>query len=166
MHIRRLALVASLAIACSAYAAEHHHQHKHGVGLLEVEVENSEVEIELELPLESAVGFEHLPRNAPEKAALAGAEAVRRDAASLFRPTPEAGCTVVSAKVELPDGDDKHEDIEGEYVFRCANPAALKSIETTLFKHFKRLYRLEAERKGSAGRGSARLTPKQPVLAW
>jgi hypothetical protein len=165
MHIRHLALIAALA-ACGAYAAEHHHQHQHGVGLLDVEVENAEIEIELDVPMDSAVGFEHLPRNTSEKAALAKAEAVLRDAAALFKPTPAAGCTLVSAKVELPDGDDKHEDIEGEYVFRCADPAALKGVETTLFKHFKQLYRLEAEYSGPMGRGTARITPKQPALTW
>ena len=61
---------------------------------------------------------------------------------------------------------DAHADIDARYVFHCANPAALKGIETTLFKHFKRLYRLEVQRVGPVGQGAARLTPKQPVLNW
>jgi hypothetical protein len=39
-----------------------------------------------------------------------------------------------------------HADIDANYVFRCANPAALKGIETTHLQSFKRLYRLEAQR--------------------
>jgi hypothetical protein len=39
-------------------------------------------------------------------------------------------------------------------------------VETTLFKSFKRLYRVEARRVGPVGQGAARLTPKNPVLSW
>jgi hypothetical protein len=63
-------------------------------------------------------------------------------------------------------GADDHGDIDASYVYRCAKPAALKSIETGLFKHFKRLYRLEARRVGPAGQGAARLTPKNPAITW
>ena len=128
--------------------------------------------IVLELPLESAVGFERAPKTDKEKAALADAAKLLNDANAVFVPTPAAQCTVESSQVSIPHTDgaaadkDGHADVDATYVFRCANPAALKGVETTLFKHFKRLYRLEARRVGPTGQGSMRLSAKQPTLSW
>ncbi len=63
-------------------------------------------------------------------------------------------------------GGEQHADIEATHEFRCANPTALNSVQTTIFTLFKRLYRLEARRAGPGGQGAARLTPKNPVMAW
>ncbi len=143
--------------------------HVHGEGSLEVVIEKGSLSLRLELPLDVAVGFERAPRNDQEKAALAAAQRVLADPA-LFSTTPAAGCKAEPARIEMPrfDGNKPadHADIEASYEFRCATPAALKSVETTIFKSFKRLYRLEARRAGPAGQGAARLTPKNPVLAW
>jgi hypothetical protein len=133
-------------------------------------IDKDSVAINLELPLDAAVGFERAPKNDREKAALAAAEKALGDAA-LFLPTPAANCKAQLPKVVMPAfgakaGADDHGDIDASYAFRCANPAALKSIETGIFKNFKRLYRLEAQRVGPTGQGAARLTPKNPVLAW
>jgi hypothetical protein len=155
------------------------HKHVHGEGGLDIAIEDNRISLVLELPLDAAVGFEHAPKNDKEKAALAASSKTLNDVATLFVPTPAANCSVQSAQVQVPftGGDDKHghhahegeshhADIEANYVFRCANPAALKGIETTIFKHFKRLYRLEVQRTGPTGQGAARLTPKKPVLNW
>ncbi len=164
MHpIRLLALLAAFALPAQA-------QHAHGEGKLDVVIDKDSVAINLELPLDAAVGFERAPRNDREKAALAATEKTLGDAA-LFVPTPAAECKAQTPKVVMPAfgakaGADGHGDIDASYAYRCANPAALKSIETGIFKSFKRLYRLEARRAGPAGQGATRLTPKNPVLAW
>ena len=164
MHpIHLLALLAVLALPAQA-------QHAHGEGMLDVVIDKDSIAINLELPLDAAVGFERAPRNEREKAALAAAERTLGDAA-LFVPMPAANCTAQPPKVVMPAfgakaGNDGHGDIDASYVYRCANPAALKSIETGIFKQFKRLYRLEAQRAGPGGQGKQRLTPKNPVLAW
>jgi len=59
-----------------------------------------------------------------------------------------------------------HADIEGRYAFRCQNPQALHGIETTVFRHFKRLHRIETQRIGPQGQGARRLTPRLPVMNW
>ncbi|MDO9600880.1 MAG: DUF2796 domain-containing protein [Rhodocyclaceae bacterium] len=144
-----------------------HAQHKHGEGRLDVSIDKDLITLNLELPLDAAVGFERAPKNDREKAALAATGQTLNDAAALFVPSPAANCAAQSVKVEMPQfSGNAHADIDASYVFRCANPAALKGIETTLFKHFKRLYRLEVQRVGPTGQGAARLTPKQPVLNW
>ena len=158
-----LALLAALALPA-------HAQHAHGEGKLDVVIDKDSIAINLELPLDAAVGFERAPKNEREKAALAAAEKVLGDVA-LFVPTPAANCRAQPPKVVMPAfgakaGNDGHGDIYASYTYRCANPAALKSIETGIFKQFKRLYRLEAQRAGPGGQGKQRLTPKNPVLAW
>lgn len=155
------------------------HKHVHGEGQLAVVIDKDTLTLDLTLPLDAAVGFERPPKNDKEKAALAAADKTLKEAATLWQPTPAANCALQTATVRTPftggaddharhahAGETHHADIEANYVFRCANPAALKGVDTTLFKHFKRLYRLEAQRSGPAGQGKARLTPKQPALLW
>jgi len=158
-------IIASLALLALPAQA----QHAHGEGRLDLVIDKDRLAIHLELPLDAAVGFERAPKNDKEKAALAAARQAVADP-SLFAPTPLAACKAELPKVALPEfgkaGGEQHADIEASHTFQCANPAALKSVETTLFKSFKRLYRLEARRAGPSGQGAARLTPKNPVIAW
>jgi hypothetical protein len=165
--MRHLYLLAGLlAFALPAHAGK---GHVHGEGKLDVSIEKDSVTLTLELPLDAATGFERAPKNEQERAALAAAEKALRNPA-LFLPTPAAQCTAQPPQITMPAFDGKqgdgHGDIDATYGFRCATPAALKSVETTLFKSFKRLYRVEARRVGPAGQGAARLTPKNPVLSW
>lgn len=154
-------LLAAVLVPSLAFA-----QHKHGEGRLDVAIDKSTISISLELPLDAAVGFERAPRNDKEAAALAEAEKALKDAA-LFVPTAAAKCAPSRIEVGMPKFDGGgHADIDAEYGFACAEPAALKSIETTIFTRFKRLYRLEVQRTGPTGQGAARLTPKKPSLNW
>ncbi|MFN3883129.1 MAG: DUF2796 domain-containing protein [Rhodocyclaceae bacterium] len=166
-----------LVLACTTSLALAQHKHVHGEGQLDVAIDAGRIELILELPLDAAVGFERPPRNEKEKTALAAAAAAL-DAVP-FLPAAAARCALETKHVHVPflGGDDRrdrhahegethHADIEAHYGFRCAQPAALKSVETTLFQSFKRLYRLEVQRNGPAGQGKHRLTPKVPVLSW
>ncbi|MDO8958150.1 MAG: DUF2796 domain-containing protein [Rhodocyclaceae bacterium] len=158
------ALIAALALLPVAHAAK---GHAHGEGRLDVAIGKEQIVLSLELPLDAAIGFERAPKNDKEKALLAAAAATLNDAAALFLPTPAASCTLHSVQIDMPQFDGgAHADIAANYTFRCANPAALKSIETTLFRSFKRLYRIEVQRVSPAGQGAARLSPKQSVLSW
>lgn len=171
--MKRTILFVALLCAVPAFAQ---HKHVHGEGRLDVAIDKDSLALNLELPLDAAVGFERAPKNDKEKAALAAAARVL-DAVP-FAPGAAARCSLQSKEVRMPfaggadrhdhahEGEDLHADIEASYVFRCADPAALKSVETTLFKDFKRLYRLETRRAGPAGQGAARLTPNKPVLNW
>lgn len=148
-------------------AAHAQHKHTHGEGRLDAAIEGGKISLALELPLDVVVGFERAPKNDKEKATLAEAEQALKDAAALFIPTAAAQCAPDKVAVGMPTfGSGEHADIDAEYVFTCNTPAALKGIETTLFKSFKRLYRLEVQRTGPTGQGAARLTPKKPILTW
>ena len=165
--MRHLYLLAGvLAFTLPAHAGK---GHVHGEGKLDVSIEKDSITLTLELPLDAATGFERAPKNEQERTALAAAEKALRDTA-LFLPTPAARCTAQAPQVTMPAFDGKqgdgHGDIDATYGFRCAAPAELKSVWTTLFKSFKRLYRVEARLVGPTGQGAARLTPKNPVLSW
>jgi len=141
--------------------------HVHGEGTLDVSIDKATITLNLELPLDALTGFERAPKNDREKAALTDAGKILGDAAALWLPTSAAKCTVQSVDVSLPKfAAGEHADVDAHYVFRCAAPAALKNLETTLFKQFKRLYRIESQRVGPSGQGAQRLTPKSPTLAW
>lgn len=165
-----VAATAALLLSVSAHAGK---GHVHGAGSVDIGIDQGQLTVALELPLDAATGFERAPKNDREKAELAAVSRLLQDAESLFVPTAAARCSVASKRVSVPFTDGKpapagetHADIEAEYVFRCAEPAALKGLETTAFRHFKRLYRLEVRRIGPQGQAAGRLTPKQPTLTW
>jgi hypothetical protein len=167
LHIIALFL---LILSTTAHADK---AHVHGTGSLNVVIEKNQLTLSLELPLDAVVGFERPPRTAAERTALDNTARILNDAATLFTPTPAAQCTVQAVRVNMPfrtapkpGATDGHADIEAHVVFRCATPSALKGFETTLFTHFKRLYRIEVQRVGPAGQAAGRLTPKQPRLNW
>jgi hypothetical protein len=170
--MRTLLLFASLAaLTAPTFPAHAGKAHVHGEGKLEVVIDKDAITINLELPMDVAVGFERAPKSDKEKAALSAAQQLLGDTAAMFVPTAAAGCTALPAKVTMPSfgatqGDDGHADIDASYAFRCTTPAALKSIETGIFKNFKRIYRLEAQRVGPSGQGKQRLTPKSPAVNW
>jgi hypothetical protein len=162
-YLLYLLLLPALAFAAPA--------HVHGVGALNIVVEGAQITVSLESPLDALIGFERPPRNAKEKEAFAEMGKMLNDAAALFVPAAEARCTVKSVTVHLPfsegkAGNEGHADVDADYVFTCAQPAALTGLETTLFKRFSRLYRLEVRRVGPKGQGAGQMTPKKPSLSW
>ncbi|MBL8466221.1 DUF2796 domain-containing protein [Methyloversatilis discipulorum] len=162
---RTLSRTALLLAVWSATALAHE-RHVHGEGKLNVAIDGGVVTLELELPLDVTVGFEHAPQSDKKKAALAAAAETLGNAAALWALTPAAGCRVESARVGLPEFKGEHADVDARYVFRCRHPAALTAVETTLFKAFGRLHRIEVQRIGPTGQGAARLTPTNPILRW
>lgn len=175
-----------LVLACAALAAiaplAHSAPHVHGAGHLEVVIDGAHFAVTLDMPADAAVGFERPPRTAAEKQAVEAMHKVLRDGPGLFKPTPAAECRLATVDVSTPFGaaaeskhahgaggnadGDVHGDIEASYIYQCARPDQLKGLATTLFTHFKRLYRLDVQRAGPAGQGGGRLTPKQPSLNW
>lgn len=171
MNLRRCAILI-LILSLGTMGAHAATPHAHGEGGLDLVVEQDRLSLSLSLPLDAVVGFERAPRNAAEKTALETAARLLGDA-SLFVPSVAAACTPQVPHVTLPafavagkGHAQDHGDIEVRHEFRCARPAALKGLETTLFSHFKRLYRIEARRVGPSGQGATRLTPKQPRMSW
>ena len=145
--------------------------HVHGVAEMDLAADGNKLTLSMEMPLDNLVGFEHLPKTDKQKAALAEAIKSLKNAADLFVPTAAAGCKAEAVDVgdPFPGGKakaDGHADVDADYVFRCAQPAALKGLETKLFKRFGRLHRINVQRATAAGQGAATLTPEQPEMRW
>ena len=164
--MKKIFLTYLILIFLSSVAYAYGKKHVHGEGRLDAVVDKGNLSLNLELPLDVAVGFERKPKNGQEKAIFEAAEKILQDAGVLWMINPSAGCQLVSVQVGLPKFDGGHADIDASYTYRCANPTDLKTIETSLFKSFKRLYRLELRHVGPKGQGAIRLTPKNPELRW
>jgi hypothetical protein len=162
--------VATLALAFAAgHAAAG--PHEHGVGALEVALEGRTLAIELRLPAQDLVGFERAPRTDAERARIDAAGKALADA-GLFTPAAAAGCVPAGAPaVALPKfsgkaAADDHADFEAAYRFECANPAALTTLEHTVFKAFPRIKQLKAQAVTAKGQRQATLTHGRPRLAF
>ena len=164
--MKKIFLTYLMLIVFSSVAHANGKTHTHGEGRLNVANDKSLLTLNLEFPLDVAVGFERKPKNDKEKATLEAAEKILQDASLLWLVNLSAGCQLISVQVGLPKFDGGHADIDASYAYRCANPSDLKTIETSLFKSFKRLYRLEVQHVGPKSQGAVRLTPKNPELRW
>lgn len=159
---RAWVVCAALTVAGAAFA---HSQkaHQHGIGKLDVAVEGAQVTLELELPLDALVGFERAPRNDAERKTAATALARLRDGAAMFGFDAAAQCKASSVKVEAPvleqatsaGAKDGHADLDATYVFNCAHPAQLRSLDVRLFAAFARIERIQVQAVLAKGQRSA-----------
>ena len=107
MHYLSLpGLVIAMVIATPAATAQS--VHVHGRGQVDIAIEDDRVYLALASPGADIVGFEHAPRNAAQKAAVAAALDKFGDPAKLLRFTPAANCRLIRAAAEL-ETDDDHE---------------------------------------------------------
>jgi hypothetical protein len=62
--------------------------------------------------------------------------------------------------------DDAHGEIEGEFVFSCARPDKLDSMEVKLFDHFSGFHKINVQLVSPKGQKAFELAPKSAKLAW
>ena len=89
--------------------------HVHGVGTLQLVLEENSLSVELRLPAINAVGFEHAPNDAQQKAAVQNAVALLKDSGQILILPDKAQCKIESAMVtsELlnhDNHDEAHDD--------------------------------------------------------
>lgn len=154
--------------------------HVHGAATLAVAIDGGTLTLLLESPTDSLVGFEQAPRTARERAAVTKMKQTLERPAALFVPTPAAACKSAGVKLEstlFEPGHSHHDpgaheyagghaDLDGEFVFRCARPDALRDLEVRLFDAFPRLKKLKVEIAGPRGQTAAQLTPRQRKASW
>jgi len=145
--------------------------HQHGASKLNVAIEDQTVAMELSAPADDIVGFEARPRTEKQKAAVEQATATLRDPLKLFTLPPVAGCTVVSASVELvfgegltPEASD-HSEFEGRYSLSCTNIAAVLDIEFPYFRLFPKAGEVEVQVISSKGQKSFEINRARPRLS-
>ncbi|MEY4677134.1 MAG: hypothetical protein RLZZ470_1641, partial [Pseudomonadota bacterium] len=67
----RLATLPLLLCCTCSMAGDKHAAHSHGLGNVELVVQGGTVKASFEIPMDSLLGFEHLPRTPAQKKALA-----------------------------------------------------------------------------------------------
>jgi hypothetical protein len=145
------------------------HAHVHGVARLDVAVDGGRVELRLTAAMQDLVGFERAPRDAEDEARLQAARKAVLDHARLWRFNAAARCIAEGPVLEVPgtasmevhdhhDHDHEHHGDGGEhadwsvrYRFQCAQPSALKAIDSGAFDVFPALETVEVQVVDGAG---------------
>ncbi len=174
MHILPKSFFAAvLAACCGSAPAGQGDAHTHGAARLNLAVDGETVTLALESPLDSLLGFEHLPRGEKQKAAVRDMAAKLNRPEALFGLSAAAQCAPDGVELSSPvlesaprQAANGHLDLDGRYRFRCAHPQALREVEVRLFDAFPRLRRLDVQAATPRGQSAARLTPAQRRIAW
>ena len=170
----RLACVALLGLSVSLGTAAQGRPHVHGEAALDIVIETGRVTVQLETPLDGLLGFERAPRDAAEKRRVDAAVAALRGADALFRFTPAAGCAIASVELSSAalalghpapgEAQAGHADLDGTYVFKCADTARLTDVDVGLFNPFPGMHNIKVEVAASRGQFKRELTrPAQRV---
>ena len=166
------ALIAALPLflfCTTVMAADKHAAHSHGVGNLELVVQGSSVKASFEIPMESLLGFEHLPRTPAQKKAMADLQTATAQASYFITLPAAADCQPKSLQVNadmFKAQKSEHSDLDVALEFSCAQPSALKQLDIPLFKKHPRLSSLKVDMVSPKGQASVTLKAKDPVLRW
>ena len=156
-------LVAGPVLAADKKAPHQHKAHQHGAAQLEVSLDGGALQIALEGPAENFLGFEHAPRTDAQKKTVARVEQQLNEPAKLFTPMAGADCQAQAPRVEMklppPGSKETHSEIEAEWRWQCAKPAALGHVDVGLFKAFPRLKELRVQIVTAQGQKTAVLKP-------
>lgn len=142
--------------------------HEHGSATVDIAVQDGTLDIALHSPAINVIGFEHAPRSADEKSALAQANRVFTSPQGLFLMPAGAACASTSVTL-IPityehDGDDDrpnspHADYEVSYRFHCAHSDQLGWIDIRLFEQLKGMRKIVANVVTPALQAQSLLTP-------
>jgi hypothetical protein len=167
------AIVGGLTLASAAdksAPSDHAHAaHSHGLGQLELVVQGGTVKASFEIPMESLLGFEHLPRTPEQKKAMADLQTATAQASYFITLPAAADCQPKSLQVNadmFKGQKSEHSDLDAELEFSCSQPSALKQMEIPLFKKHSRLSALKVDMVSPKGQASVTLKAKDPVLRW
>ena len=167
------AIVGGLTLASAAdksAPSDHAHAaHSHGLGQLDLVVQGGTVKASFEIPMESLLGFEHLPRTPEQKKAMADLQTATAQASYFITLPAAADCQPKSLQVNadmFKGQKSEHSDLDAELEYSCAQPSALKQLEIPLFKKHPRLSSLKVDMVSPKGQASVTLKAKDPVLRW
>lgn len=123
----------------------------------------------MQSPLDSFVGFERAPRTGAETKHATGSLTALRTG-NLLRPNRDAECTLVSAEVDAPVLEGKardkngHADLEANYLFKCNNASALKTLRVDFFDKFKYTKKVEVQIAGPEEQSKVTLSKNNPNI--
>ncbi|MCK6431688.1 MAG: DUF2796 domain-containing protein [Burkholderiaceae bacterium] len=146
--------------------------HEHGALKLDVAIEGNLLTISMEAPLDNLLGFERAPRTDAERKAAADVLARLRSpdtGTPHFAADAAAQCALSKAEVQAPvlepgakpAAKDEHAEVQASYVFTCAKPNELRTLDVGLFDAYKRTQRIDVQVAGPMGQ--AKSTLKRPA---
>ncbi len=178
-----IALFAAIASAIAILPANAHEAHVHGVGTLDVAIDGAQLNLHLDSPLMNLLGFEH-PANS-EKDQLAAKKMAQqlRDAGNIFLTTTDAQCKLASVKLESAAltpallgepvstkksiaAPSEHADMNADFIFQCAHPERLKTIDVKLFSMFQGFQKINVQMVTPKKQLAATLTPSAFRISW
>ncbi len=157
--------------------------HVHGVASLQVAVDEKTMTLDFSGPLDNLIGFEHVPHNAKQKAAVKAMSDSLNRADQFFIQTADAQCSLQSVKLDSlvlepktsQDKEEKsqqheeergHADIDGEFIFACKHIDKLHDLEVKLFDAYPNLHQVKVEVATLKRQFSANLTADQQRVEW
>ena len=78
---------------------------------------------------------------------------------ALRRRAREAGVDLRQVRGSGPAGRIEHADLDASYVFQCAQPARLATLDVAIFDVFKRVKRIDVQVVGPKGQSKVVLRP-------
>jgi hypothetical protein len=152
----------------SASAAAHG-PHVHGKGELEITIQGAAIRGAFRTPMESLLGFEHLPKNDAQRKALDDLRQQLKSPATIVMPNREAECSarMAEATSSLLTGMAKgeHSDLEFRFSFECGVPDRLNSLEVVALNQFRRLSEVRAVLVTAKGQRSFAVKKKDPKIS-
>jgi hypothetical protein len=172
-RFRRAAAPLVLGLACAAgspaIAGEFRSRgvHEHGSATVDIAVQDATLDIALHSPAINVIGFEHAPRSADEKSAVAQANRVFTSPRELFLIPAGAACASTSVTlmpITYEHGDDDkpnapHADYDVSYRFHCAHSDQLRWIDIRFFEQLKGMRKIVAHVVTPALQAQSLLTP-------
>lgn len=148
--------------------------HVHGLATLQVAVDEKFMTLSFSSPLDNLLGFEHVARNAKQKAAVKAMAEKLNKAQHFFIPTAEAQCTLHSVKLDSllleakpsPDKQGGHADLDGEFVFTCKQIDKLHDLDVLLFDAFPHIRQIKVEVATLKKQTAATLVSTQRRASW
>lgn len=168
--------------------------HEHGSGVLNIAFEGDTIAMEVEAPGADIVGFEHAASSDEDRALIEAAVSDLARPLDLFVLNSGAGCSVVSASVELhgDEGDDhddhdeyaheakddhddehaehddekraEHSEFHAEYELSCSDLSAVDKIEFAYFNRFPNALELMVQIVSDKGAQAHEVERDEPVL--
>jgi hypothetical protein len=144
-----------------------HRAHSHGNGKLELVIEGKSVKGSFELPMESLLGFEHLPKTANQKKLLASLQESTQKIANFIKPSDKAGCITksITASSDLFLGKkSQHSDLDLSFELECQNISELNQIDLVIFNKYQKLKSMKVDLVTAKTQRSFQVKSQKPFI--
>ncbi len=156
--------------------------HVHGRVSVNLALEGGTLSAELDSPALNVVGFERAPRDAAERATVAGIDRWLGSGVGILGVPAAAGCTRTKVDYTAPkhgeDHDHEHEhdaahaeeseghsDYEARYTYSCTNPAALAWVDLWLARRLRNVAEIDVNLVTPQGQSQLTVAGDTPRIA-